>query len=144
MSIDRVALLSGAQAVAQRADFIVVEGAGGLVIPLGADWDSTQLMRALGLPVVMVVGLRLGCLNHAILTADGLAQRGLRLAGWVGNLIDPGMPYLQRNVETLQHELTRRHHTPCLGVVPHLANPDPAAVAQHLHGAALQGLFGLE
>jgi dethiobiotin synthetase len=144
VTIDRVALLRGAQAVAQRADFIVVEGAGGLVIPLGADWDSTQLMSALGLPVVLVVGLRLGCLNHAILTADGLAQRRLRLAGWVGNLIDPDMPYLQRNVETLQHELARRHQTPCLGVVPHLANPDAAAVAQHLHGAALQSLFGLE
>jgi dethiobiotin synthetase len=101
-------------------------------------------MSALGLPVVLVVGLRLGCLNHAILTADGLAQRRLRLAGWVGNVIDPDMPYLQRNLETLQHELTRRYQTPCLGVVPHLAHPDAAAVAQHLHGTALQGLFGLE
>ncbi|WP_157267231.1 dethiobiotin synthase [Azohydromonas aeria] len=142
--IDRVALLRGAQEVARRADFIVAEGAGGLVIPLGEDWDSTQLMSALGLPVVMVVGLRLGCINHALLTADGLAQRRLRLVGWVGNQIDPAMPHLQRNVETLRHELSRRHQAPCLGVVPHLAQPAPAAVAGFLDAFALQGLFGLE
>jgi dethiobiotin synthetase len=144
VAIDRVALLRGAQAVAQQVDYLVVEGAGGLVIPLGDDWDSTQLMSALHLPVVLVVGMRLGCLNHAILSADGLAQRRLRLAGWVGNVIDPDMPFLERNVQTLRHELTRRHQASCLGVVPHLTNPKPAAVARHLDGAALQGLFGLE
>ncbi|MDZ5459759.1 dethiobiotin synthase [Azohydromonas lata] len=144
VAIDRVALLRGAQAVAQHVDYLVVEGAGGLVIPLGADWDSTQLMSALHLPVVLVVGLRLGCLNHAILTADGLHQRRLGLAGWVANVIDPDMPHLQRNVQTLRHELDRRYQSPCLGVVPFLTKPQPAAVAQHLDGAALQALFGLE
>ncbi|WP_066333222.1 dethiobiotin synthase [Azohydromonas lata] len=144
VAIDRVALLRGAQAVAQHVDYLVVEGAGGLVIPLGADWDSTQLMGALHLPVVLVVGLRLGCLNHAILTADGLHQRRLGLAGWVANVIDPDMPHLQRNVQTLRHELDRRYQSPCLGVVPFLTKPQPAAVAQHLDGTALQALFGLE
>lgn len=144
VTIDRVSLLRGAQAVAKHVDYLVVEGAGGLVIPLGADWDSTQLMSALHLPVVLVVGMRLGCLNHAILTADGLHLRRLRLAGWVANVIDPDMPHLQRNVETLRHELTRRYQAPCLGVVPYLTKLKPAAVAQHLDGAALQALFGLE
>ncbi|WP_198320697.1 dethiobiotin synthase [Azohydromonas aeria] len=139
--INRAALLRGAQKLSWRADFVVVEGAGGLVIPLGMEWDSTQLMSALGLPVVLVVGMRLGCLNHALLTAEGVLARGLRLAGWVGNVIDPSMPHLQRNVETLHHELARRHQTPCLGVVPHLAEPDAAAVASYLDNESLQSLF---
>ena len=143
-AIDRVALLRGAQELARHADYLVVEGAGGLIIPLGADWDSTQLMSALGLPVVLVVGLRLGCLSHALLTAEAVLARRLRLAGWVGNVIDPGMPHLQRNLDTLHHEFTRRHQLPCLGVVPHLANPTAAAVAQSLDDAALRSLFGLE
>ena len=143
-TIDRTVLLRGAQTVAQHADFIVVEGAGGLIVPLGSNWDSTQLMSALGLPVVLVVGLRLGCLNHAILTADGLAARRLRLAGWVGNVIGLGMPHLQRHIETLRHELFRRHQVPCLGVVPHLLHPTPAAVAAALDSASLQNLFGLK
>jgi dethiobiotin synthetase len=143
-AINRAALLRGAQKLAWRADFIVVEGAGGLIIPLSADWDSTQLMSTLGLPVVLVVGMRLGCLNHALLTAEAVLARGLRLAGWVGNVIDPDMPHLQRNVETLHHEFGRRHHVPCLGEVPHLANPDAAAVADCLDSDLLQSLFGCE
>lgn len=142
-TIDRVALLRGAQALAQRADFLVVEGAGGLMVPLGAGWDSSHLVRALGLPVVMVVGLRLGCLSHALLTAEVLAARGMRLAGWVGSTLDPSMPHLLRNIETLRDELARRYQAPCLGVVPHLAHPDAAAVAAHLDSPALQHLFGL-
>jgi dethiobiotin synthetase len=143
-SIGRSTLLRGAQKLAWRADFVVVEGAGGLLIPLGSDWDSTQLMSMLGLPVVLVVGMRLGCLNHALLTAEGVLARGLQLAGWVGNVIDPDMPHLQRNIETLHHEFTRRHQTPCLGVVPHLANPTPTVVADCLDSHSLHGLFGLQ
>jgi dethiobiotin synthetase len=143
-AINRAALLRGAQKLGWRADFVVVEGAGGLVIPLGAEWDSTQLMSALGLPVVLVVGMRLGCLNHALLTAEAVLARGLQLAGWVGNVIDPDMPHLQRNIETLHHEFTRRHQTPCLGVVPHLADTNAAAVAAYLDSDSLQSLFGCE
>ncbi|MDZ5455867.1 dethiobiotin synthase [Azohydromonas lata] len=143
-SINRAALLRGAQKLSWRADIVVVEGAGGLVIPLGADWDSTQLMSALGLPVVLVVGMRLGCLNHALLTAEAVLARGLLLAGWVGNVIDPGMPHLQRNLETLHHEFVRRHQTPCMGMVPHLADPNAAAVASYFDSNSLQSLFGSE
>ena len=142
--IDADSLCRGAHELMRQADFLVVEGAGGLCVPLGADWDSSQLMVTLELPVVLVVGLRLGCINHALLTAEAIAARGLRLAGWVANTLDPDMPYLQRNIETLEHELRRRHQAPCLGVIPRLDPPDAAAVAAHFHAAALRSRFGLE
>jgi len=142
--IDRNALIQGAQRLAQRADLIVAEGAGGLCVPLGPDWDSSHLMCALGLPVVLVVGLRLGCINHALLTAEAIVSRRLHLAGWVGNTLDPAMLHLQDNILTLQHEFSRRFQAPCLGIVPRLARPDAASVAPHLDPAGLQTLFGLE
>jgi dethiobiotin synthetase len=97
----------------------------------------------IGLPVVLVVGLRLGCISHALLSAEAIHARGLRLAGWVANTLDPAMPHLQDNIVTLRHELHRRHQAPCLGVVPRLASPDPAAVAAHLDDGALRALFNL-
>ncbi|WP_180683300.1 dethiobiotin synthase [Tepidicella baoligensis] len=142
--IDRDALEQGARQLAQRADLIVVEGAGGLCVPLGPDWDSSHLMRALNLPVVLVVGLRLGCINHALLTAEAIVARNLRLAGWVGNTLDPLMLHLPDNIHTLTHELERRFHAPCLGIVPYLERPHAAAVAPHLCATGLQTLFGLQ
>lgn len=143
VSIDRTTLLLGAQLLSQRADFIVAEGAGGLCVPLGPDWDSSHLMMALGLPIVLVVGLRLGCINHALLTAEALHKRRLRLAGWVGNTVDPAMLHLDGNIETLQHEFKERFDAHCLGIVPRLAAPTGEAVAPYLDAAALQSLFGL-
>lgn len=142
-SIDRAAILSAARALAARADVLVVEGVGGFCVPLGADWDTADLAVDLGLPVVLVVGLRLGCINHALLTAEAIRARGLRLAGWVGNGIVRDMPWADENVATLREWLRQRHGAPCLGVVPWLANPHPAAVAAHLDAAALQAVFAL-
>lgn len=124
--IDLVALTDAARRLAQKADWLVVEGVGGFRVPFDDHHDSADLAVALGLPVVMVVGMRLGCLNHALLTADAIHARGLTLAGWVGNTVDPGMPYRERNLHTLR---TRLAPTPCLGVVPWLAQPLPSAVA---------------
>ena len=107
------------------------------VIELRAD-----LMADLALPVVLVVGLRLGCLNHAILTAEAVVARGLRLVGWVGNTTDPAMPHLSDNVRTLTHELQRRHQVPCWGIVPHLSPPDAASIARFFHADVLQAHFG--
>jgi dethiobiotin synthetase len=140
--IDREALEQGARQLAQRADVVVVEGVGGLCVPLGAQWDSSHLMCALNLPVVLVVGLRLGCINHALLTAECIVARHLHLVGWVGNTLDPDMLYLQDNVNTLTSELARRFRAPCLGVVPRLANPDAASVASHLSASALSQVWG--
>lgn len=137
-AIDRTFLLRSAHALAARADVLVVEGVGGFCVPMGADWDSADLAVDLQLPVVLVVGLRLGCINHALLTAQAVRACGLQLAGWVGNVISPGMPWLDENVATLRQRL---QGSPCLGVVPYLPDPTPAAVALHLDGAALHTLF---
>lgn len=143
LAIDRAALRRGAQALQDEAGFIVAEGAGGLIVPLGPDWDSADLAVDLGLPVVLVVGLRLGCLNHALLSAEALSNRGLRLAGWFANTIDPDMPHRQRNIETLEHEMQRRHQVPCLGVIPQLDPPDAARVAAFFNGQILRDRLGL-
>ena len=140
-AIDLPTLVQQARALAQRADVLVVEGVGGFCVPLTSDADTADLALALGYPVVLVVGLRLGCISHALLTAEAIRARGLPLAGWVANTLDPQMPHLQANLDTLRHEFTRRHQAPCLGVVPRLADPTPAAVAAHLDGTALRRLF---
>jgi len=137
-TIDRHAVLDAARCLLSRTDFVVIEGVGGFCVPLGPDWDTAHIACALGLPVILVVGLRLGCLNHALLTAEAIRARYLRLAGWVANTIDPEMPQRDANVATLRHELNQRFQAPCLGVVPRLDAPDPQAVAAHLNDAALR------
>ncbi len=140
--IELPAILEAGRALLARSDFLVVEGVGGFCVPLGPDWDSSHIASGLGLPVLMVVGMRLGCLNHALLTAEAIRARGLRLAGWVANTIDPGMAYLEHNLSTLRHELSERQQVPCLGVIPWLDDPGPRAVAAHLNGEMLRSLFG--
>jgi len=97
------------------ADLLIVEGAGGFRIPLGKDGDSADLAVRLGLPVIVVVGMRLGCISHALLTAEAVLGRGLKLAGWVANHIDPAMSRFAENLATLQALMP----APLLGVVPH-------------------------
>lgn len=140
--IDGPALVAHAQALASRADVLMVEGVGGFCVPLSGEWDTADLAQALALPVILVVGLRLGCINHALLSAEAIARRGLRLAGWVANTLDPAMMQASATLDTLQHELTRRHRAPCLGLIPRLAVPEPALVAAHLDGAVLAALLG--
>jgi dethiobiotin synthetase len=137
-AIDRAALVGAAQALAERCDWLVVEGVGGFQVPLGADWDTADLACDLRLPVILVVGLRLGCLNHALLTAAAVQARGLQLAGWIGNTIDPGMQRPEENIHTLRTWLQRRHGAPCLGIVPWLAKPEPTAVAAFLDAPAIR------
>lgn len=127
-TIERRVLLAAARALVARCDLVVAEGVGGFRVPLGDGWDSADLATALGWPVVLVVGVRLGCLNHALLTAEAIAARGLRLAGWVGNAADPRMAYRDETLAALRVRLG----APCLGVVPWLAAPEPPAVAAHL------------
>jgi dethiobiotin synthetase len=112
----------------ERADAIVVEGAGGFRVPLTDTLDGADLAVALGLPIVLVVGLRLGCLNHALLTADSIDAHGLRLAGWVANRIDADMPEQDANIELLM----RRLDAPCLADLPHSRPPDVAGFAARL------------
>jgi dethiobiotin synthetase len=102
--------------LAALADSVVVEGAGGLLVPLDEGEDMADLAGALELPVVLVVGMRLGCLNHAFLTAEAIAGRGLSFAGWVANRMDPAMDAFEENLATLRGQLPG----PLLGVIPHL------------------------
>lgn len=122
-------ILSCYREVRAQAQAVVVEGVGGFRVPLTEDFDTADLAVQLGLPVVMVVGLRLGCISMALLTAEAIAARGLRLAGWVANTVDPHMTMLEGNVQTLRERLT----APLLGVVPRLDTPSAAAAAAHLN-----------
>jgi len=106
-------MLSAYEGMRAQADWIVVEGAGGFLVPINEEQDLGDLAQALQMPVILVVGLRLGCINHALLTVAAIAQRGLTLAGWVANTIDEDMPYLQENIDTLQ----ARIEAPLLGIV---------------------------
>lgn len=103
--------------LAGQRDFVVVEGAGGWRVPLGPDLDGQDLALALGLPVILVVGLRLGCLNHALLSEQVILASGATLLGWVGNRIDPQMARQRQNLDTLAQRLG----VPCLGILPHVA-----------------------
>ena len=117
----------------QGADFTLVEGAGGWRVPLSDHANLSDLAIALKLPVILVVGVRLGCINHALLSAEAIQRDGLRLAGWVANLVDAQTSRLEENLATL----TERLPAPCLGRVPRLPHADAASVSAHLDLAAL-------
>lgn len=107
-------LLATHRALRAHAEVVVVEGAGGWRVPVNGEETLADLARAIDAPVVLVVGLRLGCLNHALLTAEAIRADGLTLAGWVANAIDPDMPCREENIETLRRWLP----APLLGRVP--------------------------
>lgn len=119
------------------ADFTLVEGAGGWRVPLNPQETLADIAKNLRLPVILVVGVRLGCINHALLTVEAIRNDGLQLAGWVANCIDADMPVLQENI----HSLAVRIPAPCLGVVPWLDNAAPESVASALDQESLVQLF---
>ena len=114
--------------LADRADALIVEGVGGWAAPLSSSLMQADLVRALQLPVVLVVGLRLGCLNHALLSARAIAADGAHLAGWIGSHVDPAMERVEDNLGMLRARLP----APCWGVLPHAPDADPVAMARHL------------
>ncbi len=115
--------------LAGQADAVIVEGAGGFLVPLNDREDSADLAAQLGLPIILVVGMRLGCLNHALLTAQAIAARGLILAGWVANCVEENMPMLDENIAALQQRIT----APLLGIVPHQAQPNAREIVTYLN-----------
>jgi len=123
--IDEAHILACHGRIAGMANAVVVEGVGGFRVPLSERFDTADLAQHLGLPVVLVVGLRLGCINHALLTADAIAARGLKLAAWVANLADPKMRHVEANLDALR----ARIGAPLLGYVPRLQQPSAAAAA---------------
>ena len=123
IDVDRV-LAALAELVAV-SDFVVVEGAGGWLVPLDREATIQDLALALQLPVVLVVGLRLGCLNHALLSERAILASGVGVAGWIGSVVEPGMARMDQNIATLQAKMS----LPCLGVLGH-PGAVPAAAAQ--------------
>ena len=97
-----------------KFDWVVVEGAGGLIVPLNEKEDLGGAAKAIGLPVILVVGIRLGCINHALLTYEALKIRHLPVAGWIANVLSEEMPLLQDNIQTLKDRI----NAPCLGTIP--------------------------
>lgn len=111
-----IAILRQAYADLQgRADIVIVEGAGGFYVPLNESETMADLARQLNLPVILVVAMRLGCINHALLTAQAIANQGLTLAGWVANQLDPQMQMMADNLASLQQRIS----APLLGILPY-------------------------
>lgn len=131
----RIAELDAAhRELAQRYELIIAEGAGGWQVPLDEVWTLGSWVAEHDWPVILVVGLRLGCLNHALLTAESITRR-TRLAGWIANVLPPAMPLLQGNIDTLRG----RFAAPLLGVIPEHA--DVASAARALDRRLLRGLL---
>lgn len=110
------------------ADVVIVEGVGGFRVPLGEQFDTADLAQMFNLPVILVVGMRLGCINHTLLTIEAIHARGLELAGWIANRVDPDMAAFQENLEALDQRIA----APCLGVLPYLPNADFRLAAEYL------------
>jgi dethiobiotin synthetase len=113
VTLELSTMLAAYERIRVQADWIVVEGAGGFLVPINEKQDLGDLAQALQMPVILVVGLRLGCINHALLSVAAIAKRGLTLAGLVANTIDADMPYLHENIDTLR----ARVPAPLLGIV---------------------------
>ncbi|HHH35308.1 MAG TPA: dethiobiotin synthase [Gammaproteobacteria bacterium] len=126
--IDPAALADHCRRLAETTNIVVVEGVGGWRVPLTRKQTMADLARALDWPVILVVGIRLGCINHALLSAEAVRGDGLRLAGWVANHLDPACLMAEEVVATLRQRLP----APCLGVVPHAKKMDAAGLAARL------------
>lgn len=116
------------QQAQQLGDVVLVEGVGGFCVPLDDETSTVDLAQRLALPVILVVGMRLGCINHALLTAQAINASGLRLAGWVANTVDTDMKFFEENVQTLKQRLD----APCLAVMPRLAINEIEQASQYL------------
>ena len=113
----------------QKSDVVVVEGVGGWYAPISCHTTVADLAETLGLPIILVVGLRLGCLNHALLTAQALRQSGLPIAGWIANYVENGFSSADKNISTLKHFL---NDIPFLGSVPYQTNHENNCSMHHI------------
>ena len=126
VAIDIARIVTAFAALSDRADAVLVEGVGGFCVPLGAHLDTADLAARLDLPIVLVVGMRLGCINHALLTQQAIGARRLQLCGWVANRIDAKMTCFEENLAALSERIA----APLLGVIP--ANSTVAQAARLL------------
>ena len=138
ISINFARILESFSELNALADMVIVEGVGGFRVPLNAAEDGADLAQQLGVPVILVVGMRLGCLNHAFLTVEAIAARGLTLAGWVANVLDARMEMLDENIALLR----QRIKAPLLGVIPCQAQPDAREFSALLDLTLLEQMLG--
>ncbi len=120
--------------LAGQSDEVIVEGVGGFCVPLNDKQDGADLAQRLNLPVILVVGMRLGCLNHALLTLRVITEYQLECAGWVANVVADGMPALEENIEALRERIA----APLLGIIPYQAQPDASTLASLLNVQLLE------
>jgi dethiobiotin synthetase len=128
LSADRTLGLLRGVLMINRADLILIEGAGGYKVPLNPKETLADVCKELKLPVILVIGMKLGCLNHALLTVESIKRDGLTIVGWVANKIDADMEAYDENIQTLHAMIPAQ----CLGEVPHLENPSAEAAAEFL------------
>lgn len=128
IQIELASIVTAYNSLATHAQPVVVEGVGGWAAPLADGLDQVDLVRALQLPVLLVVGLRLGCLSHARLTARAIAADGCALAGWVGNTMDPEFDRREEYLQLLRDAIP----APCWGVLPYAPGANAQALAVHL------------
>ena len=114
--LDSSVILGDLHTLGQKFEVVVVEGAGGFLVPLNEQEDLGDLAQAMDLPVILVVGMRLGCINHALLTCEAIQSRQLMIAGWVANTLSDEMTLLEENIQTLKDRI----FAPFLGVIPTL------------------------
>lgn len=131
--IDFSRIFASYDELAGQSDVVIVEGVGGFCVPLNEKQDSVDLTKQLDIPVILVVGMRLGCLNHALLTLRAIADAQIECAGWVANVLDADMPALQENIDALRERI----QAPLLGVIPFQLQPDARAAATHLDISSL-------
>lgn len=128
VAIELATLVAAFERLQAMADAVVVEGVGGWAAPLATDIDQADLVRALRLPVVLVVGMRLGCINHARLSARAIEEDGARLVGWIANEVDPAMARRDENFALL----SARMPVPCWGRLPHAPDIDAGQLSRHI------------
>ncbi len=127
------------QRLCAQSDVVLIEGAGGFLVPLDANNSMADLAVALEAPIILVVGMRLGCLNHALLTAEAIRARGLKLVGWIANCIDPAMPAQLENIKTLEDRL----NTPLLGIMPSFHGANSGDTERGLATASILNISAL-
>jgi dethiobiotin synthetase len=115
--------------IKKNTDYLFVEGAGGYYVPLSEDIMTSDLISSLNIPIILVVGIRLGCLNHTILTIEAIHKNKQNLFGWIANIIDPDMDNQEDNIRYLKEKISE----PCMGVIPYIKKKNPVEAVQHIN-----------
>lgn len=116
------------ESLRKNTDYLFVEGAGGYYVPLGEDIMTSDLITSLNIPIILVAGIRLGCLNHTMLTVEAIHKNKQKIFGWIANIVDPNMQQKENNIKYLKEKISE----PCIGIIPYIKKSDPVEASQHL------------